>query len=72
MIYYDEIESEDDEGYEEFKREFSLKLTNDVAYCPSFGKEKTNIDYFGLVFEVLVLLSEITMFIITIYVNRKE
>ncbi len=72
MIYYDEIESEDDEGYEEFEREFSLKLTNDVAYCPSFGKGKTNIDYFGLVFEVLVLLSEITMFIITIYVNRKE
>lgn len=71
ISYYAETESEDGE-YEEIEKEFKIKLTNDVAYCPSFGKGTTKIDYLELIFEILVLVSEISMYIITIYVGRKE
>jgi len=57
---------------QEIEKEFSIKLTNDVAYCPSFGKGETKIDYLELTLEILVLVSEISMYIITIYMCRKK
>ncbi len=66
ITYVEEVDAE------EVEKEFSIKLTNDVAYCPSFGKGKTKIDFLELIFEILVLVSEVSMYIITLYVNRKE
>ena len=69
--YFDEIET-DDGGYGEIEKEFELKLTNDVAYCPSFGKGKTRINYLELIFEIIVIFSEIFMYFITIILCKKE
>lgn len=71
MIYYDEVEA-DDGGVEEIEKFFELKLTNDVAYCPSFGKGTTKINYLELIFEILVIISELSMYFITIIVCQKE
>ena len=71
ISYYNEIESENGE-YEEIEKEFKIKLTNDVAYCPGFGKGATKIDYLELIFEILVIVSEISMYIVTIYMDKKE
>jgi len=71
ITYYDVVET-DDGGEEEIEKEFILKLTNDVAYCPSFGKGTTKIDYLELIFEILVIISEISMYFITIVACRKE
>lgn len=68
--YYNEIET-DDGRYEEIEKEFELKFTNDVAYCPSFGKGTTKINYLKLVFEMIVIISEIVMYFITILFYKK-
>ena len=58
---------------EEVEKEFELKLLNDAAYCPSFGKGNTNNSISEeLVLESMMLISEITVFIIIIYVSKKS
>ena len=71
ILYYNEIDNDNGE-YEEVEKEFTLKLTKDAAYCPSFGKGSTKINYIELLLEIIIIISEIAMYVITIYVNRKE
>lgn len=72
ISYYYEIESNNtDEGLYNEKM-LKLKLTNDVAYCPSFGKGNMKIDYFELILEIVIIVSEFFLYIITIYIGTKE